>query len=51
VPAFFVLAAAAGIASSFYRSVRMSLLGSVLLVIGVAVYMVTRRRAVVAGNG
>jgi APA family basic amino acid/polyamine antiporter len=51
VPAFFVLAAAAGIASSFYRSVRMSLLGSALLVIGVVVYMVTRRRAVMAGNG
>ncbi|HEY9449757.1 MAG TPA: amino acid permease, partial [Gemmatimonadaceae bacterium] len=39
IPAFFVLAAAAGIASSFYKSLRMSLLGSGILLIGVLVYL------------
>jgi APA family basic amino acid/polyamine antiporter len=43
VPAFFVLAAVAGIVSSFYKSLGMSLLGSALLLAGVAVYQLTRR--------
>jgi APA family basic amino acid/polyamine antiporter len=44
VPAFFVLAAAAAIAASFYESVRMSLLGTGILLVGVLVYAITRRR-------
>ncbi len=44
VPAFFVLAAVAGIASSFYKSLRMSLLGSALVALGIVVFMVLRRR-------
>jgi len=44
VPAFFVLAAVAGIASSFYKSLRMSLLGSALVAFGIVVFMVLRRR-------
>jgi APA family basic amino acid/polyamine antiporter len=43
VPALFVLAAVLGIVSSFYKSLRMSLLGTLLLVLGVAVYRFTRR--------
>jgi APA family basic amino acid/polyamine antiporter len=38
LPAFFVLAAVAGIASSFYKSIRMSLLGCAILFIGVLIY-------------
>jgi APA family basic amino acid/polyamine antiporter len=38
LPAFFVLAAVAGIASSFYKSLRMSLLGSAILLLGVIIY-------------
>jgi APA family basic amino acid/polyamine antiporter len=38
LPAFFVLAAIAGIASSFYKSPRMSLLGSAILLLGVIIY-------------
>lgn len=38
LPAFFVVAAAAGIASSFYKSLRMSLLGSAILLLGVIIY-------------
>jgi basic amino acid/polyamine antiporter, APA family len=38
LPVFFVLAAVAGIASSFYKSLRMSLLGSAILLVGVAIY-------------
>jgi APA family basic amino acid/polyamine antiporter len=45
VPAFFVLAAAAAIAASFYESVRMSLLGTGILLVGVLVYAITRRRS------
>jgi APA family basic amino acid/polyamine antiporter len=44
VPAFFVLAAVAGIASSFYKSLRMSLLGSALVALGIVVFTVLRRR-------
>jgi APA family basic amino acid/polyamine antiporter len=44
VPAFFVLAAVAGIVSSFYKSLRMSLLGSALVAIGILVFMLLRRR-------
>lgn len=44
VPAFFVVAAVAGIVSSFYKSLRMSLLGSALLALGVVVFVVLRRR-------
>jgi len=44
VPAFFVLSAVAGIVSSFYKSLRMSLLGSALVAIGILVFMLLRRR-------
>jgi len=44
VPAFFVLAAVAGIVSSFYKSLRMSLLGSALVAVGILVFMLLRRR-------
>ncbi len=44
VPAFFVFAAVAGIVSSFYKSLRMSLLGSALLAVGILVFMLLRRR-------
>lgn len=44
VPAFFVLAAVAGITSSFYKSLRMSLLGSAILLAGVLVFYVYRLR-------
>jgi APA family basic amino acid/polyamine antiporter len=43
IPAFFVLAAALGIASSFYRSLRMSMVGSALLVVGMGVFWAVRR--------
>jgi APA family basic amino acid/polyamine antiporter len=43
-PTFFVLAAMAGIVSSFYRSPRMSLLGTGLLVFGVGAYAVAWMR-------
>jgi APA family basic amino acid/polyamine antiporter len=46
VPAFFVLAAAAGVASSFVASARTSLLGVGILLVGVAVHAAGRRRAV-----
>jgi hypothetical protein len=39
-----VLAAVAGIVSSFYKSLRMSLLGSALVAVGILVFMVLRRR-------
>jgi basic amino acid/polyamine antiporter, APA family len=42
-PAFFVLAAIAGIVSSFYQSPTMSLLGTALLAAGVVVYALRRR--------
>lgn len=45
LPAFFVAAAAAGIASSFYKSPRMSLLGSAILLLGVVVYRLRARGA------
>lgn len=45
VPAFFVLAAVAGIVSSFYKSLRMSLLGTAILAVGVLVYHLVRRRS------
>jgi APA family basic amino acid/polyamine antiporter len=38
LPAFFVLAAVAGIASSFYKSFRMSLLGCAILALGAIIY-------------
>ena len=44
VPAFFVLAAVTGIVSSFYKSLRMSLLGSALVAAGIVVYLALRRR-------
>lgn len=44
VPAFFVLAAVAGIVSSFYKSLRMSLLGTVLVALGIVVFLALRRR-------
>jgi APA family basic amino acid/polyamine antiporter len=45
VPGFFVIAAVAGIVSSFYKSLRMSLLGTVILAAGVVVFVLVRRRA------
>ena len=42
VPGLFVLAAVLGIVSSFYKSLRMSLLGTAILLAGVAVYAATR---------
>lgn len=45
VPAFFVVAAIAGIVSSFYKSLRMSLLGTAMLAAGVVVFVLVRRRA------
>lgn len=45
VPAFFVLAAIAGITSSFYASLRMSLLGTLILLAGIVVFVMVRRRA------
>lgn len=45
VPAFFVLAAITGIVSSFYKSLRMSLLGTAILAAGIVVFAVVRRRA------
>lgn len=44
VPAFFVVAAVAGIVSSFYKSLRMSLAGSALVATGIVVFYVLRRR-------
>ncbi|HEX6537063.1 MAG TPA: amino acid permease [Gemmatimonadaceae bacterium] len=44
LPAFFVVAAAAGIASSFYKSLHMSLLGTAILLLGVVVFWLTTRR-------
>ena len=43
VPAFFVVAAAAGVASSFVAAPRTSLLGVLLLAAGVGAYGLTRR--------
>jgi len=43
LPAFFVLAAVAGVASSFVASPRMSLIGVALLVAGEGAYRVMRR--------
>lgn len=50
VPAFFVVAAVAGITSSFYASWRMSLLGTAILLAGIGVFAATRRRAGAAGD-
>lgn len=47
VPAFFVVAAAAGVASSFVAAPRTSLLGALLLAAGVGAYALARR----AGGG
>ena len=44
VPGFFVVAAVLGIVSSFYKSLRMSLVGCALLGAGVAVFWALRRR-------
>lgn len=44
VPAFFVVAAVAGIVSSFYKSLRMSLVGCALVATGIVVFFVLRRR-------
>lgn len=44
LPAFFVVAAVAGIASSFYKSLHMSLLGTAILLLGAGVFWVTTRR-------
>ena len=46
IPAFFVLAAAFGVASAFIASPMTSLLGCGLLVLGVVAYVVATRRAV-----
>ena len=43
LPALFVLAAAAGVASAFIAAPGMSLLGSALLGVGVVIYLVQRR--------
>lgn|GEM_PF-16610 len=48
LPAFFVCAAVAGIASSFYESFRMSLLGCAILALGVIVYQRRPKRNAVA---
>lgn len=48
LPAFFVIAAVAGIASSFYESFRMSLLGCAILLVGVLIYYWRPRRRSVA---
>ena len=45
VPAFFVVAAAIGIVSAFVSSPRTSLLGTGVLLVGVAVYAAASRRA------
>lgn len=45
VPAFFVVAAAVGVLSSFIAHVTTSLAGTALLLVGVGVYMWFRRRA------
>lgn len=50
LPAFFVLAAVAGIASSFYKSFRMSLLGCAILLIGVLIYYWRASRGAQAGG-
>lgn len=50
LPAFFVLAAVVGIVSSFYKSLQMSLLGTAILLLGVAVYWITTRRAPLAAE-
>ena len=44
VPGFFVVAAVTGIVSSFYKSLRMSLLGTAILGAGVVVFLIVRRR-------
>jgi APA family basic amino acid/polyamine antiporter len=45
VPAFFVVAAAFGIVSAYVASLKTSLLGTAILLVGVAVFYVTTRRA------
>jgi APA family basic amino acid/polyamine antiporter len=50
LPTFFVLAAVAGIASSFYKSLRMSLLGSAILLLGVIIYYWRLQRGAQGGG-
>jgi APA family basic amino acid/polyamine antiporter len=45
LPALFVLAAAIGIVSSYVAAPKMSLFGTALLAVGVAVHLVTQKRA------
>jgi len=44
VPGFFVLAAAFGIVSAYVASLRTSLLGTAILLVGVMVFYVSQRR-------
>jgi hypothetical protein len=43
LPALFVIAAAVGVVSAFVAAPRTSMFGTVLLLAGVAVFLVTRR--------
>jgi APA family basic amino acid/polyamine antiporter len=49
VPGFFVVAAIIGIVSAYVSSLRTSLLGTAILVVGVVVYYWTKRRALARG--
>jgi amino acid transporter len=49
VPGFFVVAAIIGIVSAYVSSLRTSLLGTAILVVGVVVYYLTKRRALARG--